>query len=108
MKRFTIALADRFTHQGIRREAYVRMQLLHDNILPLEGVTVANTFGPFPALVSPWMENGALDHYLNREVGLSWERKLNMVCISYLRRCVQACLDIAQVRDVAAGLQYCG
>lgn len=74
--------------KGIRREAYVRMQLLHDNILPLEGVIVANTFGPFPAFVSPWMENGALDHYLNREVGLSWERKLNMV------------------RDVAAGLQY--
>ncbi|KIK35701.1 hypothetical protein CY34DRAFT_32641, partial [Suillus luteus UH-Slu-Lm8-n1] len=70
----------------IRREAYVWIQLLHDNILPLEGVTEG--FGPLPAFVSLWMEEGSLDGYLKREVGLSWERKLSMV------------------RDVAAGLQY--
>ncbi|KAG1796467.1 kinase-like domain-containing protein [Suillus variegatus] len=67
-------------------EAYVWMQLLHDNILPLEGVTEG--FGPLPALVTPWMENGTLDDCLRREVGLAWERKLSMV------------------REVAAGLQY--
>jgi hypothetical protein len=89
MKRFTIALADIFTHQAIRREAYVWIQLLHANILPLEGVTMAKKFGSLPAFVSPWMENGTLDDYLKRKVGLSWERKLTMVCISYLRRCVQ-------------------
>lgn len=72
----------------IRREAYVWIQLSHDNILPLEGVTMAKEFGPLPALVSLWMENDTLDDYLKREVGLSWERKLSMV------------------RDVAAGLQY--
>ncbi|KAG2143975.1 kinase-like domain-containing protein [Suillus cothurnatus] len=72
----------------VRREAYVWIQLFHDNILPLEGVTVAEEFGPLPALVSPWMENRALDDYLKREVGLSWERKLSMV------------------REVAAGLKY--
>jgi serine/threonine protein kinase len=89
MKWFTVVLADRFTYQRIRREAYVWIQLLHDNILPLEGVTVVDEFGPFLALVTPWMENGSLNDYLRREVGLSWERKLSMVCILKLRRRVQ-------------------
>ncbi|KAG2108610.1 uncharacterized protein F5147DRAFT_612359, partial [Suillus discolor] len=71
----------------IRREAYVWIPLLHDNILPLEGITFAEEFGLLPALVTPWMENGSLDDYLKREfVGLSWERKLSMVCILYMRR----------------------
>ncbi|KAG2144100.1 kinase-like domain-containing protein [Suillus bovinus] len=70
----------------IRREVYVWVRLLHDNILPLEGVTEG--FGPLPAFVTPWMENGSLNDYLKREVGLSWERKLSMV------------------REVAVGLQY--
>ncbi|KAG1730480.1 kinase-like domain-containing protein [Suillus lakei] len=51
----------------IRREAYVWIQLEHDHILPFEGVTVAEEFGPLPALVSPWMEEGSLDDYLKRE-----------------------------------------
>lgn len=51
----------------VRREAYVWIQLEHDHILPLEGVTVAEEFGPLPALVSPWMEEGSLDDYLKRE-----------------------------------------
>ncbi|KAG1818289.1 kinase-like domain-containing protein [Suillus variegatus] len=72
--------------KSIRREAYVWMQLLHDNVLPLEGVTEG--FGPLPAFVTPWMENGSLENCLRREVGLSWERKLSMV------------------REIAAGLQH--
>ncbi|KAG2356600.1 hypothetical protein BDR07DRAFT_1491748 [Suillus spraguei] len=61
-------------------------------------------FGPLPALVSAWMENGSLDGYLKREVGLSWERKLSMVHILYLWRRIH---DSAfQAREVAAGLQY--
>lgn len=70
----------------IRREAYVWIQLSHDNILPLEGVTEG--FGPLPAFVAPWMKNGTLNDYLRREVGLSREKRLTMV------------------REVAAGLQY--
>ncbi|KAG2096976.1 uncharacterized protein F5147DRAFT_372368 [Suillus discolor] len=73
--------------KDIRREAYVWILLSHDNILPLEGVTEG--FGPLPALVTLWMENGSLEDCLRREVGLSWERKLSMV------------------REIAAGLQYC-
>ncbi|KAG1765984.1 kinase-like domain-containing protein, partial [Suillus placidus] len=70
----------------IRRKVYGWIQLSHDNILPLEGVTEG--FGPLPALVTPWMENGSLNDYLKREVNLSLEKKFNMA------------------REVAAGLQY--
>ncbi|KAG2339258.1 hypothetical protein BDR05DRAFT_951311 [Suillus weaverae] len=71
----------------VRREAYVWIQLEHDHILPLEGVTVAEEFGPLPALVSPWMEEGSLDDYLKREFsGMSDSRKRELVTagISYL------------------------
>ncbi|KAG1737432.1 hypothetical protein EDB19DRAFT_1717946 [Suillus lakei] len=67
-------------------EAYVWIQLLHDNILPLEGVTKG--FGPLPTFFAPWMENGTLNDYLRQEVGLLREKKLTMV------------------REVAASLQY--
>ncbi|KAG1868007.1 kinase-like domain-containing protein, partial [Suillus tomentosus] len=70
----------------IRREIYIWSQLSHDSILPFEGVTEG--FGPLPALVTPWMENGSLNDYLRREVNLSREKRLTMV------------------REVAAGLQY--
>ncbi|KAG1853444.1 kinase-like domain-containing protein [Suillus subalutaceus] len=70
----------------IRREAYIWILLEHDHILPLEGVTVAEEFGPLPALVSPWMEEGSLDDYLKREFsGMSDPRKRELVAagISY-------------------------
>ncbi|KAG1799068.1 kinase-like domain-containing protein [Suillus variegatus] len=51
----------------VRREAYVWIQLEHDHILPLKGVTFAEEFGLLPALVSPWMEEGSLDNYLRRK-----------------------------------------
>jgi hypothetical protein len=41
------------------------LKLEHENIVPLWGVT--NDFGSLPALVSPWLENGALTGYLHRE-----------------------------------------
>ncbi|KAG2128319.1 kinase-like domain-containing protein [Suillus bovinus] len=71
----------------VRREAYVWIQLEHDNILPLDGVT--EEFGLLPALVSPWMEGGSLDNYLKREFsGLTDSRKWKLV------------------RQVAAGISY--
>jgi serine/threonine protein kinase len=72
------------SHQRIRREVNVWIRLSHDNILPLEGVTEG--FGPLPALVTPWMENGSLNDYLRREVHLSEKKKLTMVCIFYYWR----------------------
>ncbi|KAG2103158.1 kinase-like domain-containing protein [Suillus cothurnatus] len=72
--------------QRIRREAYVWMQLSHDNILALEGVTEG--FGPLPALVALWMDNGSLSDYLKRNFDLSRDKKLSMSM------------------DIAAGLEY--
>lgn len=74
----------------IRREAYVWIKLKHNHILPFEGVTVAEEFGPLPALVSPWMEEGSLDDYLKRKCsGLSDLQKQKLIWqvtagISYL------------------------
>jgi hypothetical protein len=58
-------------------------RLSHENILPLEGLTEG--YGPLPALVVPWMENGSLNTYLTRVVELSRDNKLDMVGILYLR-----------------------
>jgi hypothetical protein len=59
--------------------------LEHDHILPLEGVTIVEEFGPLPALVSLWMEQGSLDDYLKREfAGLSDSRKLELVSAKWL------------------------
>jgi hypothetical protein len=73
-----VPLADVFPPQSIRREAYVWIQLSHDHILSLEGIT--DNFGPLPALVPTWVENGSLDNYLMREnFQLSDSRKLELV-----------------------------
>ncbi|KIJ09453.1 hypothetical protein PAXINDRAFT_172480 [Paxillus involutus ATCC 200175] len=71
----------------LRRELKVWARLKHENILPLFGV--ATGFGPFTALVCPWMDNGTLTSYLehNREQ-LSLRDRLELL------------------RDAAAGLCY--
>ncbi|KAG1744299.1 hypothetical protein EDB19DRAFT_1827168 [Suillus lakei] len=48
----------------VRRELKVWERLKHDSILPLWGV--ANDFGPYPAMVCPWADNGALTGFLER------------------------------------------
>jgi hypothetical protein len=69
-----------FASQRIRREAYVWITLSHDHILPFLGITMRGDFGQFPALVSPWMENRSLSHYLKLEFPqLSDHRKLELV-----------------------------
>jgi serine/threonine protein kinase len=50
--------------QRVRRETRIWMNLDHINILPLLGTTMG--FGQFPAMVSPWLENGSLTSYLER------------------------------------------
>ncbi|KAJ8579904.1 kinase-like protein, partial [Rhizopogon salebrosus TDB-379] len=71
----------------IERELRLWAILEHVNILPLYGCT--NGFGPYPALVSPWAENGNLTSYLELKYGrLTMVDKFNIL------------------RDVAAGLQY--
>ena len=68
-----------FATQRIRREAYVWITLSHDHILPFLGITMSDDFGPLPALVSPWMDNGALSRYLNVVPRLSDHQKLELV-----------------------------
>jgi hypothetical protein len=46
---------------------------------------VAGEFGPLPALVSPWMEEGSLVHYLERKFpGMSEPRKRELVSGKWL------------------------
>ncbi|KAG2060084.1 kinase-like protein [Suillus hirtellus] len=63
------------------------LKLGHPNIIPLFGV--ADGFGSLPALVLPWLENGALTGYLQRE----------HETLSYNAR-------LALVWDIARGLHY--
>jgi hypothetical protein len=52
--------------------------LRHDNILPLSGITYG--FGPVPAIVSPWMSNGSLSTYLDKNYdSLSAAHKFGLV-----------------------------
>ena len=60
-------------------EYRARKQLQHENLLPLLGLSYE--FGPLPAMVSPWMQNGSLTTYLAKKFAeLTIERKLQIVC----------------------------
>ncbi|OAX36126.1 kinase-like protein, partial [Rhizopogon vinicolor AM-OR11-026] len=73
--------------QRVRRELNVWGRLKHDCILPLWGV--ANNFGHYPAMICPWVKNGALTGFLEREQGtLSSQDKFSLL------------------NDIALGLQY--
>ncbi|KIJ12412.1 hypothetical protein PAXINDRAFT_171220, partial [Paxillus involutus ATCC 200175] len=74
-------------NKRLRRELKTWLNLDHLNVLPLFGTT--NDFGPFPAMVCPWLDNGSLSSYLQR-------RDDNLTLVERL----------ALVGDVAAGLQY--
>ncbi|KAG1799072.1 kinase-like domain-containing protein [Suillus variegatus] len=58
-----VAIA-RINHK-LEREIKIWTGLKHQYILCLRGI--ATGFGPFRALVSPWMPNGTLNFYLTRE-----------------------------------------
>ncbi|KIJ13858.1 hypothetical protein PAXINDRAFT_13406 [Paxillus involutus ATCC 200175] len=73
--------------QRVRREMRIWTNLDHINILPLLGTTMG--FGRLPAMISPWLENGALSSYLERR-GDS---------LTTMER-------LALLGDVAAGLHY--
>ncbi|KIJ63427.1 hypothetical protein HYDPIDRAFT_29670 [Hydnomerulius pinastri MD-312] len=75
----------------LRRELKVWAQLSHKNVLPLLGV--ATGFGPFTAFVCPWMPNGTLTTYLERNADqLSLRDRLELLRgaasgLSYLHSC---------------------
>ncbi|KAG1884263.1 kinase-like domain-containing protein [Suillus subluteus] len=60
----------------LRHEVAVWIRLRHAHVLTLHG-TVSG-FGPLPALVSTWMDNGALNGYLKR-TSLAMEQKLKLL-----------------------------
>ncbi|KAG2031162.1 kinase-like domain-containing protein [Suillus americanus] len=60
----------------LRREVAVWIKLRHAHVLALHG-TVSG-FGPLPALVSDWMDNGALNSYL-KHTSLTTEQKLKLL-----------------------------
>jgi len=65
----------------VRRELKVWGRLKHDCILPLWGV--ANNFGPYPAMICPWVKNGTLTDFLEREQDtLSSQDKFTLVSLS--------------------------
>ncbi|KAF9235060.1 kinase-like domain-containing protein, partial [Melanogaster broomeanus] len=73
--------------QRLRREIRVWLRLDHINVLPLLGTTTG--FGQFPAMVCPWLENGALTSYLeSRGDNITTVQRLDLL------------------GDVAAGLQH--
>jgi hypothetical protein len=55
-KQCSFRLTLKYNIQRLRREATVWQLVKHENVLPLLGI--ANNFGLFPALISPWMEKG--------------------------------------------------
>ncbi|KAG1867297.1 hypothetical protein DFJ58DRAFT_130842 [Suillus subalutaceus] len=55
----------RKTAKRVRRELKVWGRLKHHSILPLCGV--AKDFGPHPAMICPWADNGALTGFLERQ-----------------------------------------
>jgi serine/threonine protein kinase len=65
-------------HQRVRREIAIWQGLNHANVLPLLGVT--SSFGPYLSLVSPWLGNGSLMHYLDKNSDvLGVGRRLQLV-----------------------------
>ncbi|KAF9218163.1 hypothetical protein BS17DRAFT_296923 [Gyrodon lividus] len=73
----------------LRREiiVIVWLALKHINVIPLYGPTMS--FGRFPAMICPWLENGPLTSYLERRGdNLKTHKRL------------------LQISDVAVGLQY--
>jgi hypothetical protein len=66
-------------------------------------------FGPFPALVTPWMPNGTLTSYLDREgVTLTSMGRLHIVSIIYdpIKIPLQNLTIFSQVKQIAEGLEY--
>jgi hypothetical protein len=64
--------------QILLRDYHARKQLQHENLLPLLGFSYE--FGPLPAMVSPWMDNGSLTTYLGKNfTELTSERKFQIV-----------------------------
>jgi WD40 repeat protein len=80
-------IAIRQKAKRVHRELKVWGRLKHGCILPLWGV--ASNFGPYPAMICPWADTGALTGFLERQHNmLSFENRFSLLI------------------DIALGLQY--
>ncbi|KAF8437620.1 kinase-like domain-containing protein, partial [Boletus edulis BED1] len=70
------------------QEINLWLTLRHANVLPILGTTMS--FGQFPAMVFPWVENGTLTSYLE-------DHDDNCLCRGQI---------FGLLKDVASGLQY--
>ncbi|KAG2118256.1 kinase-like domain-containing protein [Suillus cothurnatus] len=67
----------RLTHR-LLDDFHARKQLHHENLLPL--LSLIHDFGPLPAMVFPWINNGSLTTYLERHfTELTIEQKLQIL-----------------------------
>ncbi|KLO16193.1 kinase-like protein [Schizopora paradoxa] len=70
-------LHDENHSKAIARELYVFSKLSHPNVLPLTGFFILDCF---PAIVTPWVENGSLyDQNRSKNMSRSEENVLNIV-----------------------------
>ncbi|KAI6012042.1 kinase-like domain-containing protein [Pisolithus marmoratus] len=68
---------DKVIHR-LRAEVHLWVRLTHhQHVLPLYGTTTG--FGPLPALVSPWAENGTLTKYIGSNRQLSYDRRFKII-----------------------------
>lgn len=69
--------------QAVEQELNVWFGLKHRNVLPLYGMT--DGFGPLPAFVCPWADNGTLSEYLEKfETQLDMKKRMSLVCETVL------------------------
>ncbi|KAH7912184.1 kinase-like domain-containing protein [Hygrophoropsis aurantiaca] len=64
-------------NKRLRRELKAWRGLDHPNIVPLLGV--ATGFGPYTAMVCPWMENGTLGSYIESHANLTRQAKYKLL-----------------------------
>ena len=58
------------------------LNLKHENILPLYGTIRDTKMHPYmPAMVCPWIENGALTEYLEKYRDLAITKRLALACV---------------------------
>ncbi|KIJ05627.1 hypothetical protein PAXINDRAFT_93207, partial [Paxillus involutus ATCC 200175] len=75
------------------RELSIWARLRHENVLPFYGIAFG--FGPLPAIVGPWAENGTLGDYLGRDPGLPTRVRLMVIHGDLTGVCVMFCLDVS-------------
>ena len=87
---------------NIAEEPRIRASLDHPNLLPLKGYVCIPEWGPYPAFVSDWMENGTVDRYIKENQNVD-----SLLLVRFPLLTPWAKLnDIQQVKGIVAGLQY--